>query len=856
VNLSKLRFKLGFLRSKVAQRIFCLFVFCALLPLSALAYFSFRHVTAQLYQQAEQRLRQANKAAGMTIFERLLFLETDLKMLISSLRPEAPGVLGAAIQELHERLISRFTGLVLVGSSGQTLVALGQPPPLPQLSPAEQHHLAAGKTLVTVRPHPDRFARVYIARALDPAQPAQGLLVGEIHPAFLWGDEDSWASTSAFFVFNQAHDVLFASLPDKLPVQELRTAMLQGSTWGRFAWAYADDIHLASYWTLFLQPRFFTPAWILVHSQSRADILEPLRHFTKIFLGVTLLSFWVILLLSFSQIRRQLAPIELLREATRRIAAQDLSTRVSIKSNDEFAELGMAFNEMVESLGNSEKRYRDLVENSPGTICMHDLDGTLLFVNRAWAHTLGYEPADVVGHSLGAFLAPSVRHLFADYLERVRQEATADGLARLVTRGGKELLWMYRSLRYEEAGKRPYVIGYAQDITERKQLEAQVRQAQKLQALGTLAGGIAHDFNNILTAILGYTELTMDDVAPDSCGWQNLQEVYTAGERAKELVQQILTFSRQTESERKPVRLHLLVKEVLKLMRASLPTTIDMRSRIDTTSDVVLADPTQMHQVLMNLCTNARHAMRETGGVLEVRLEAVQVTADDAATHSELTPGPYLRLLVRDTGHGMTPEVMERIFEPFFTTKGVGEGTGMGLAVVHGIIASHSGAITVTSAPGQGTTFEVYLPRSDAAIASETRPQEPLPRGEERLLFVDDENTLVRLWQATLEHLGYEVVVSTDGLAALETFRAAPYGFDLVITDHTMPRMTGEVLAQELRRLRPDIPIVLCTGFSHTMTAEKAQALGLDAFLMKPFTPHDLSYVVRGVLDRRTEKET
>jgi CheY-like chemotaxis protein len=250
----------------------------------------------------------------------------------------------------------------------------------------------------------------------------------------------------------------------------------------------------------------------------------------------------------------------------------------------------------------------------------------------------------------------------------------------------------------------------------------------------------------------------------------------------------------------------------------------------------------------MNLCTNAEHAMRETGGMLDVRLEALEVTPETPVPHPSLAPGPYLRLTVRDTGRGITPETLERIFEPFFTTKAVGEGTGLGLAVVHGIVASHGGIITAQSAPGQGATFTIYLPRSVETSAAPTEAGQSSPTGQERILLIEDEEMLLHLGQARLEQLGYRVVGYMDSLAALEAFRAAPEHFDLIITDQTMPNMTGEVLAGEVRQLRPDIPIILCTGFSHTMDAEKAQAIGINAFCLKPIAIHDLAVMIRRVL--------
>ncbi len=387
---------------------------------------------------------------------------------------------------------------------------------------------------------------------------------------------------------------------------------------------------------------------------------------------------------------------------------------------------------------------------------------------------------------------------------------------------------------------------------ERKHLETHLRQTQKMEAIGTLAGGIAHDFNNILSAILSYTELTRDTLPPDSQGWGNLQQVLAAGQRAKELVHQILTFSRRTEPERQPVQLHHLVQEVLTLLRAALPSTITLRATMEEQTGTALANATQIHQVLLNLCTNAAHAMRETGGMLEVRLDACEVTADRTTIATPLAPGPYLRLAVQDTGHGMPPEVMEHIFEPFFTTKSAGEGTGLGLAVAHGIVAAHSGAMTVTSTLGQGTTFEVYLPRSDRCSVAAGGPGEPSPTGSARILFVDDEESLAQLGQMALVSLGYEVVSHTSSRAALDAFRTAPAGFDLVITDYTMPHLTGEDLVREVRRIRPDIPIILCTGFNPTMTAEHAATLGINALCPKPLSLRDLGVAIRRVLAQRT----
>jgi CheY-like chemotaxis protein len=318
-------------------------------------------------------------------------------------------------------------------------------------------------------------------------------------------------------------------------------------------------------------------------------------------------------------------------------------------------------------------------------------------------------------------------------------------------------------------------------------------------------------------------------------------------------VKQILTFSRQTEQERKPVRVARTVKEALKLLRSSLPSTIEIRQDISPLSEraVVLADPTEIHQVLMNLCTNAAHAMREKGGILSVTLSEVEADAVLVCRYPDLRQRSYLSLTVSDTGHGMSAELMDRIFDPYFTTKGLGEGTGLGLAVVQGIVKSCGGSVAVYSKPNEGTTFHVFLPRIEEEIASEAKPVEKLVAGTERILFVDDERTLVDLGKEMLESLGYAVRAAASSIEALETFRTQPDAFDLVITDMTMPRLTGRELAGELMAIRPDIPIILCTGFSDLINEEQARASGIRQFVMKPYVITKLAETIRKVLDQR-----
>jgi PAS domain S-box-containing protein len=497
-----------------------------------------------------------------------------------------------------------------------------------------------------------------------------------------------------------------------------------------------------------------------------------------------------------------------------------------------------------------ETHYCDLVAGSLQGICLLDSDGIIQFVNPVMATLFGYaSPDDLYGRDMCTLLAPHEHAPWEGYRHAcVQASATPQRHPVQGIRQDRSALWLEICLSSSSWQGLPAILVTCLDVTARHHLETQVHQSHTMYALGALAGGIAHDFNNMLAAILGYTELVMDDVPRESQAWHRLQRVLTAGERAKDLVRQILTVSRQQKQERRPVQLRLLTEEILKLLRPSLPVTIAIHQHLNPHVGTVLADPTQIYQVLLNLCINAEHAMRLSGGVLEVGLDEVDVAEPLPVRDGTLMPGPHVRLTVRDTGHGIPDEILDRIFEPFFTTKIPDEGTGMGLTVVQGIMRDHDGAIHVTSLPSQGSTFTLYFPRFYKPIETSEPAAEPVPGGTECVLFVDDEEPIARLGCMMLERLGYKAVVTTSGHEALALFRTAPERFDLVITDHTMPVMTGAALAQELRRLRPDLPIILCSGFSHTMNADKAQALGLDAFLLKPFLHRDLGFAVHRVL--------
>ncbi|MDM8525304.1 response regulator [Desulfococcaceae bacterium HSG8] len=395
-----------------------------------------------------------------------------------------------------------------------------------------------------------------------------------------------------------------------------------------------------------------------------------------------------------------------------------------------------------------------------------------------------------------------------------------------------------------------------QRTRELEDAHTQLRQAQKMEAIGTLAGGIAHDFNNTLGAITGYTQLTLYKLPKESPLRNYLDQVLNASYRAKDLVDQILTFSRRREkAERIPVQIAAIVKEDLKMLRAPIPSTIEIRQDIEDDTGTIEADPTQIHQVIMNLCTNAAHAMEKSGGVLEVSMTRTDFDEQEASLHPDLKPGSFVKLTVKDTGHGIPSGIMDRVFDPYFTTKEPGEGTGLGLAVVHGIIKSHEGAISVESSPGKGTTFHVYFPgTSEIKKSQEVKTvDEPSLGRHEYVLFIDDDKVLAYMGQKALEHIGYKVDTRTDSIEALEVFRKTPDLFDLVITDLTMPGLTGEDLALEMMKIRPDIPVILCTGYSERISDESAVATGVRRLLLKPLELNNLAKVIREVLDKKNE---
>ena len=427
---------------------------------------------------------------------------------------------------------------------------------------------------------------------------------------------------------------------------------------------------------------------------------------------------------------------------------------------------------------------------------------------------------------------------------------------RFIKTGGETIWFSGRSITRRD-GESTVFVAFVQDISDRKQAEDEARrlgaallQAQKMEAIGTLAGGIAHDFNNILSAVIGYAELSLPEAVPGTVVHRHLERIRNAGLRARDLVQQILAFSRKGDHEPRPIQAAPLVKEALKMLRSSLPTTIEITQRIDADIEPVLADPTHIHQIVMNLCTNATQAMTMDGGRLHVAISQVFLSSRDIRLHPGLSPGNHLKLSVRDSGRGISPEILQKIYDPYFTTKAKGKGTGLGLSVVHGIVQRYGGAIDVYSEVERGTTFNVFIPTVKVRPGLDEKKSAPrLPGGSEHILLVDDEPALIDVGRQMLEKLGYRVSTASDGAAALELFRQAPHRIDLVVTDMTMPKLTGDKLAVELLKTRPDLPIILASGYSVHVSAEKALDMGIKAFIHKPIVEADLAGILRKVLD-------
>ncbi len=557
--------------------------------------------------------------------------------------------------------------------------------------------------------------------------------------------------------------------------------------------------------------------------------------------------------------------IIMITDVTERLKAEDelqkahdeLELRVEqrtaelVQANEKLKRKIQEHEQALEALQESKERFRELAELLPETIFEMGINGNLTFANRKAFDHFGYTQQDldqgVKGHEL---FHPDDR---SRAMKNAKKIMSGENIGLNEYTALKKDKSTFPALIHSSAicrDEKPVGLrGFIIDITETKRLESQLQHAHKMEAVGTLTGGIAHDFNNILGIIIGNTELALDDVPEWNPAHFNLEEIKTAGLRAKDIVSQLLGFAHKTDQKLKPIKLVPVIRDSLKFLRATLPTSVTFRQNIQVSADTVLANSTQIHQIMLNLYTNAAHAMEETGGTLEISIQNQVLDNNSADIYPDLSPGNYITIKVSDTGQGISPEIKDRIFDPYFTTKEIGKGTGMGLSVVHGIIQSHQGAISVDSEPGKGSTFRILLPVIEEEAVIESKSFEELPTGNERILFIDDEKSILKMAQKILERLGYQVETKHNPVDALESFLSKPEQFDLVVTDMTMPDMTGDKLIEQILNISPDMPTILCTGFSEKISEEKAQELGIKAFVLKPLVKRDFAVTVRKVLD-------
>lgn len=610
--------------------------------------------------------------------------------------------------------------------------------------------------------------------------------------------------------------------------------------------------HEAALTTIFNMPETY---WKVVITVPEKAMTAPVnRMINRIIFSLLILLSFILIAANLLFHRHLVKPLRAITSQLKKIEedSHDLSLKLDIPSDNELGELAYYFNKRTEALRNSEEKHRTIFNGAGEGISLSTLEGTFIAVNPRFAEIFGYDSPD---EFISQVRTPNL------YLNIEDREAVINPLKEgqdsvhceiwLKKRDGTPIL---ASLNLgavkDKHGQIMYLIAMIQDITRNKKLEAELRHAQKMEAIGTLAGGIAHDFNNILAAISGYNELAQLKAGNDETLANYLSQIGIAVERARALVQQILAVSRKSKTEKRSVQPAAIVREALKLLRSTLPSTIEIKTEIASTSPI-LADPSDLHQIIMNLCTNAYHAMLETGGILSVRLTEKTIAADIAKI-LKLRPGTYVYLEIRDTGCGMDEKTLNKIFEPYFTTKGKEQGTGLGLAVVHGIITSLEGAIKIDSNPGQGTVVQVYLPvieDESSKIPSASSPEDvrlPATGNGERIMFVDDEEMICEYSKVMLEKAGFRVETFMDSTEAYEVLRANPDQWDLLITDMTMPGLNGEELIKRVNQFLPDLPIILCTGYSQMLTDDRLDQLLIQAFLQKP--------VARNVLLRKVIK--
>ena len=599
--------------------------------------------------------------------------------------------------------------------------------------------------------------------------------------------------------------------------------------------------------------------WAVVLYQPEKEVVAPLRRVLFITIGFTIFAS-IIALLFFKLITKGISySFKQLDLGTKKVSEGEYSFNIKGKNFLEFSKMAERFQTMAQAVEEREKRIVEsrkellltkfAIDHSSDAVYWTDPDGNFIYVNKAGCESLGYSEDEILNLSITEVDMEFTGWKLDNFWSRVKDERTFSYESKYIRREGDSFP-VEVAVNYVEFEGKEFNCSIVRDLTTRKEMELQLQHTQKMEAVGTLAGGIAHDFNNILTAIIGYSELIKFKVDTESSAHKDIQEILKAGMRAKELVQQILLFSRKRDQKSKPLDPIPIVKEALKLLRASIPTTIEIRKDIPESCGKVIADPTKIHQIIMNLTTNSYHAMKDTGGIIGVTLKEVYLGEAEAAyLDVNIIAGKYIKIEVSDNGHGIDRKILKKIFDPYFTTKSQGEGSGLGLSLVMGIVNSFGGAIKVYSEPGEGTTFNIFFPALATAEDSQEVEDEVIEvYGDESILVVDDEKMILDMTKKRLETLGYSVTIEQDSRKASQIFKDNPDKFDLLITDMTMPSMTGMELIEEIFTIKPEFPTILCTGFSELITEDKAYELGVKGFLTKPILAADLSRTIRKVL--------